>query len=418
MKETRMMLRNIGKINPISSMEYAKLGGYASLRLALSFPNGIVGMLKDSGLRGRGGAGFPVGLKWAFVRDTEAPQKYVICNADEGEPGTNKDRILIMGDPHAVLEGMAIAGRAVGANKGYIYVRAEYPYVRELLEKAIADAEEHNFLGKSIMGSDFDFFVEIRMGAGAYICGEETALLQSIEGLRGEPRFRPPFPAQKGLFGMPTVVNNVETFANVPLVLSLGSENFRTIGAPKTSGTKLFTLSGNICRPGVYEFQTGITIRELFEEVGGGCPNGKKLQAIQTGGASGAIISPDLLDTPMDIESCAAVGATFGAGDLMFIDEDQDLIEVCASLAGFFVDESCGKCTPCREGNKRLLELIMKFRHHTATPKDIDTINDLASTMMDASLCGLGQTSPTPIVTAVKNFPEVFERAMARRDEK
>lgn len=412
MQETRLMLRNIGKINPTSSTEYATLGGYSSLKLAINSPNSIIGIMKESGLRGRGGAGFPTGTKWSFVRGTEADQKYIVCNADEGEPGTNKDRVLMLGDPNALFEGMAIAGAAVGADKGYIYLRAEYPYVRTVLQKAIDDAVVHHYLGDNIMGTGFNFSIEIRNGAGAYVCGEETALLESIEGKRGEPRFKPPFPGVKGLFGKPTVINNVETFVQVPLIISMGGEKFHSIGAANTPGTKLFTLSGNINNPGVYEFPTGITIRELFENVGGGCPNGKKLKAIQTGGASGAIIGVDKLDTPMDIDSCNAAGAGFGAGDLMFIDEDHDIIDVCENLQEFFVEESCGKCTPCREGNTRLLELIRKFKDKTATAADLETILDLASTMMDTSLCGLGQAAPTPVTTAIKNFPEDFANAM------
>ena len=415
-KETRLLLRNVGKTDPTSSTEYAKLGGYSPLMFAINFPRGIIGMFTDSGLRGRGGAGFPVGAKWSFVKDTPSDEKYIICNADEGEPGTNKDRAIMMGDPHSMLEGMAIAAATVGASKGYIYLRAEYPYVRDTLQKAIDDAKKHHYLGDNIFGTDFCFDIEIRMGAGAYICGEETALIESIEGMRGEPRFKPPYPGIKGLFGRPTVINNVETFAHVPLVISMGTETFHKLGARKTPGTKLFTLSGNICNPGVYEFETGITIRQLFEDVGGGCPNGKKLQAIQTGGASGAIIGPNLLDTAMDIDSCEEAGATFGAGDLMFIDEDQDIIEVCESLMEFFVDESCGKCTPCREGNMRLLELTRKFIDHTAVPEDIETINDLGATMADTALCGLGQASSVPLVTAIKNFPEVFLKCCEGRN--
>lgn len=338
----------------------------------------------------------------------------MVCNADEGEPATNKDRIIMSGDPNSLFEGMAIAGAAVGADKGYIYLRAEYPYVRVILEKALEDARANGYLGKNIMGTGFSFDIEVRSGAGAYVCGEETALLESIEGRRGEPRYKPPFPGVSGLWGKPTVINNVETFANVPIILNEGVESFRKYGTEKCPGTKLFTLSGNVCNPGVYEFPIGVTIRQLFEEVGGGCPNGRKLLAVQTGGGSGPIIPVSLLDTKMDIESCWEAGASFGAGDLMFIDDTNDIIDVCENLMEFFVEESCGKCTPCREGNYRLLELVRKFKNNTAEESDIALIESLAETMMDAALCGLGQASPCPLVSAIKFFREDFEKAIER----
>jgi NADH:ubiquinone oxidoreductase subunit F (NADH-binding) len=408
MEEYKFLTYNVGKLNPVSATEYATVGGYAGLKIALANPSAVIQTIKDSGLRGRGGAGFPTGMKWTFVRNTEADQKYIVCNADEGEPGTNKDRILMAEVPNLLFEGMAIAGVAVGATKGYIYLRAEYPYVKEILLKALDDARIRHFLGKNVMGSDFDFDIEIRSGAGAYVCGEETALLESIEGKRGEPRYKPPFPGVQGLWGKPTVINNVETLCNIPMILCMGADFFKALGTPQTTGTKLFTLCGNIKNPGVYEFQTGITMRELFEDVGGGCPNGKKLKAIQCGGASGPIVGTDKLDTKMSIEDCNAAGANFGAGDLMFIDEDQGIVDLCENLMEFFEEESCGKCTPCREGNFRLLELVRKFKDGTGTETDLDTIEDLASTMMDASLCGLGQASPIPLVSAIKYFRNEF----------
>lgn len=414
MQETKIILRNIGQIDPISAQEYAAQGGYAALKSALAAPDGIIDIIKESAIRGRGGAGFPVGLKWSFVKDTAADQKYIVCNADEGEPGTNKDRIIMSGDPHSMLEGMAIAAAAVGASQGFIYLRAEYPYVLTTLNAALADARANGYLGPNIMGTDFNFDIEVRSGAGAYVCGEETALLESIEGKRGEPRYKPPFPGVSGLWGKPTVINNVETFANIPVIINRGAAEYKKLGTEKCTGTKLFTLSGNISNPGVYEFPMGVSIRQLFEEVGGGCPGGKKLLGVQTGGASGALISADMLDINMDIESCAAAGAVFGAGDLMFIDETNDIIDVCENLMEFFVEESCGKCTPCREGNTRLLELVGKIKEGKASAQDIALIEDLASTMMDASLCGLGQASPTPLITAIKFFRNDFEAAVER----
>ena len=411
----KRLLRNVGKVNPISSAQYCSTGGYKALSSAIaSTQENIIEVVKASGLRGRGGAGFNTGTKWGFVKNTAADQKYIVCNADEGEPGTNKDRILMTGDPHALFEGMAIAGVAVGANKGFIYLRAEYPYVKTVLEAALNDARENGFLGTHVMDTNFSFDIEIRSGAGAYVCGEETALLESIEGKRGEPRFKPPFPGVSGLWGKPTVINNVETFANIPIILNEGVESFRKYGTEKCPGTKLYTLCGNVSKPGVYEAPIGVTIRELFEELGGGCPNGKKLKAVQTGGASGNIIPASLIDTPMDVESCNAVGATFGAGDLMFIDEDQDIIDICENLMEFFVEESCGKCTPCREGNYRVLELVRKFKDGTAKEEDIDTILDLASVMRDCSLCGLGQASTSPVVSSIKFFRSDFEKAIER----
>jgi NADH:ubiquinone oxidoreductase subunit F (NADH-binding) len=408
MEEVRVVLDKAGEISPVITSEYVNVGGYQGLKKALESPEKIIDNIKASGLRGRGGAGFPAGLKLSFTANTPADQKYIVCNADEGEPGTNKDRVIMERVPHRLFEGMAIAGIAVGADKGYIYLRAEYPYVAKTLERALADARKNGYLGSDIMNSGKNFDIELFIGAGAYVCGEETALLESIEGKRGEPRFKPPFPGVAGLWGKPTVINNVETFSNLPAIMVNGPEWYRSIGTEKCPGTKLFTLSGNISKPGVYEFPVGVTIRSLFEEAGGGCPNGKKLLAVQTGGASGNIIPPSLLDTPMDIDCCAIAGAVFGAGDLMFMDEDCCLLDVLENLMEFFEEESCGKCTPCREGNTRLLELIRKFKNGTAKEGDLELMVELGTLMTGGCLCGLGQASPSPVLSAVRFFPEIF----------
>ena len=413
MNETRITLRNVGKINPTSAQDYVAVGGYEALKKALSAPDTIIDIVKESGLRGCGGAGFPVGLKWGLVKAVAADVKYLVCNADEGEPGTNKDRIIMSGDPFSIIEGMTIAAVAIGIEKGFIYLRAEYPYIVEILGKALADARSNNYLGENILGKGVDFDIEIRIGAGAYVCGDETALLESIEGKRGEPRFKPPYPGEKGLWGKPTLINNVESYANIPYIVAKGVLEFRRYGTEKHPGTRLFTLSGNITKPGVYEFPNGTLLSDIFA-FAGGCLGGKKLLAVQTGGASGAIIRGDMIDIPMDIESCAAAGAVFGAGDLMFVDEDQNIIDLCENLMEFFVEESCGKCTPCREGNKRLLQLVEKIKEGKGTGADIDLINELGETMMITSLCGLGQASPTPLVTAVKNFRDTFDKAIER----
>jgi len=413
MNETRITLRNVGKINPISAGEYVATGGYEALQKAVNAPDTIIDIVKESGLRGCGGAGFPVGLKWGLVKAVESDVKYLVCNADEGEPGTNKDRVIMSGNPLAMIEGMTIAAIAIGIQKGFIYLRAEYPYIVEILEKALADARASNYLGDNILGKGFYFDIEIRIGAGAYVCGDETALLESIEGKRGEPRFKPPYPGEKGLWGKPTLINNVESYTNIPYIIAKGAQEFRRFGTEKHPGTRLFTLSGNITKPGVYEFPTGTSMRDIFE-FAGGCPNGKKLLAVQTGGASGAIINGSMIDIPMDIESCASAGAVFGAGDLMFVDEDQYIIGLCENLMEFFVDESCGKCTPCREGNTRLLQLLERIKEGKGSRADLDLINELGETMMIASLCGLGQASPTPLLTAIKHFPSIFDKAIER----
>lgn len=408
MKETKIVLYKAGEFHPLRAEEYVKIGGYEGLKKAIDSPAATIKTIKDSGLRGRGGAGFPTGLKLSFTAGTEADQKYVIANADEGEPGTNKDRIIIESVPHRLIEGMAIAAAAVGASKGYIYLRAEYPYLVPILGEALADARKHGYLGANIMDSGFDFDIELFIGAGSYVCGEETALIASMEGKRGEPRVKPPYPGISGLWGKPTVINNVETLVTIPQVVVNGAPWFRQYGTANCPGTKLFTLSGNITHPGVYEFPVGVTIRDLFEKVGGGCPHGRKLQAVQTGGASGNIIPASLLDTPMDIDACLNAGATFGAGDLMFIDETRCLIDIVENLIEFFAGESCGKCVPCREGNSQLLNLVRKFKYKTAEPGDLELMVELGKFMTKASLCGLGQAAPNPVLSTVRFFPELF----------
>ena len=408
MEQTRVVLDHAGKISPISADEYVKIGGYQGLKKALESPETIIDTIKASGLRGRGGAGFPTGLKLSFTANTPADQKYIVCNADEGEPGTHKDRIIMVEIPHRLFEGLAIAGVAVGANQGYIYLRAEYPYVTTILEQALADARKHGLIGSNMMQSGVDFDIKLFVGAGAYVCGEETALLDSLEGKRGEPRFKPPFPGVQGLWKKPTIINNVETLSNLPAIMVNGPEWYRGMGTKSCPGTKLFTLCGNITHPGVYEFPVGTTIRTLFEKVGGGCPHGKELMAVQTGGASGNIIPASLIDTPMDIDACAEAGATFGAGDLMFMDEESCLLDVLENLTEFFEAESCGKCTPCREGNTQLLRLVREFRNGTAKPGDLELLLELANVMRSGCLCGLGQASPNPILSVLRFYPELF----------
>lgn len=408
MEQVRVVLDHAGDISPISSEEYLRIGGYQGLKKALEATETIIDTIKASGLRGRGGAGFPTGLKLSFTANTQADQKYIVCNADEGEPGTHKDRIIMVEIPHRLFEGMAIAAVAVGASQGYIYLRAEYPYVATILEQALADARRQGLIGSNIMGSGVDFDIQLFIGAGSYVCGEETALLDSMEGKRGEPRFKPPFPGVQGLWGRPTIINNVETLSNLPAIMVKGPKWFRSMGTERCPGTKLFTLCGNIAHPGVYEFPVGTTIRTLFEEVGGGCPRGKKLMAVQTGGASGNIIPASLLDTPMDIDACAEAGATFGAGDLMFMDEDSCLLDVLENLTEFFEEESCGKCTPCREGNTQLLRLIREFRNGTAQEGDLNLLLELSNVMRGGCLCGLGQSSPNPIVSVLRFYPDLF----------
>ena len=414
MEETRLILRNVGKSDPVSSIQYAVAGGYDGLKIAIAAPETVIGAVSASGVRGRGGAGFPVGLKWKTVKESTADQKYVVCNAGEGEPGTAKDRVIMSGDPHAVIEGMAICGVAVGADKGFIYLRAEYPQVRKTLEKAVADARANGFLGKGILGSKLDFDIEIRSGAGSYVCGEETGLIESIEGNRGEPRLKPPYPAVAGLWGRPTVVNNVETLANIPVIMGIGAEGYRKVGTEACPGTKLFTLSGNIVNPGVYEFPMGVTMRRLFEEVGGGCPKGKKLKGIQVGGsAAGVFVTPEMLDTALDMESCAAAGMSLGTGNLLFFDEDADVIELCRGCMAFFAEQSCGKCTPCRNGNKRIADLLCGISSGQGSRADVETLEALSVYVSRNSLCGLGQAAPLPVLSTLRHFRDDYAKACA-----
>ena len=409
MEEMRVLLRNVGHINPTSVKEYMANGGYQALKKAIAMkPEEILAEIKAAGLRGRGGAGFPTALKWQFVLAEQATDKYIVCNADEGEPGTNKDRVLLSGDPHSIFEGMAIAGKAVGSHQGFIYLRAEYPYLFPILEEALTEARAAGCLGKNIMDTDFDFDIEIRSGAGAYVCGEETALLESIEGKRGEPRFRPPYPGVKGLFGKPTVVNNVETLANVAVIIDKGAEWYRSIGTENSPGTKLFTLCGNVINRGVYEFPMGANLKDIIFDIGGGIPDGKNLLAVQTGGSSGAIINADQIDMPLDIDHVSASGGKLGCGTILVIDDTNCIVDIVKNNLSFFEHECCGQCTPCREGGTRLLELVQRFIDGTAKLADMDTIMDLSETMSLASLCGLGQTTPTPVVTSINNFRDAY----------
>ena len=417
MEETRIILRNAGKMNPVSSTEYAATGGYLALKRAITTPDKVIPLIKEAGVRGRSGSGFPVGLKWEHVKNANSTgQKYIVCNADEGEPGTGKDRLIMMEDPHSMIEGMAICSVAVGADKGYIYLRREYPYIQDTLEKTIKDAYDNGYIGKSVMNSAFSFDIELRVGQGSYICGEETGMLESIEGERGEPRYKPPYPSTEGLWGKPTVVNNTETFCNIPIIIHNGPLEYRKYGTENCPGTKLITLSGHISNPGVYEFPIGTPIRVLFEEVGGGCPNGKKLLGMQTGGGSGAIVGTTVLDTMFDIEHCAEAGAVFGTGDIMFFNEDTCIIGLCRNIMEFFSKENCGKCTPCRIGCERILYILKKVENGHGDAEDLKKLVDLGHYMKESSLCGLGQTAPIPVLTALKNFRDVFEARLADKN--
>ncbi len=411
MEQMKVLLKNVGKIRPESAKDYINAGGFEALRKALSMSSDeIIQTLKDSGLRGRGGAGFPTYRKLQFACSTENDTKYVVCNADEGEPGTNKDRILLSGDPCAIFEGMAIVGKAIGAHMGYIYMRGEYVYLREMLYKALENCEKEGCLGKNIMGSGFDFVIKLRMGAGAYVCGEETAMFESIEGKRGEPRYRPPYPGVHGLFGKPTVLNNVETLANIAPIFRNGTEWYRTIGTEGSPGTKLFTVIGNVEKRGVYEFPMGINLKELIYDVCGGIPDGKHLMAVQAGGASGPFINKDQIDIPLEIDYVAASGGRLGCGTILVIDDSNCIVDMVCNNLYFFKEESCGKCTPCREGTTRLYQLARKISDGKGTMKDIDAIKSLGETMNNASFCGLGRSATVPVESAIRNFYPDFER--------
>ena len=409
-KQHRVALRNCGVINPEDIEEYIGTGGYEALSTVLTekTPEDVIQILLDSGLRGRGGAGFPTGLKWKFAAANEADQKYVCCNADEGDPGAFMDRSILEGDPHAVLEAMAIAGYAIGASQGYIYVRAEYPIAVKRLEIAINQAREYGLLGKNIFDSGFDFDIELRLGAGAFVCGEETALMTSIEGNRGEPRPRPPFPALKGLFQKPTILNNVETFANIPQIIVNGPEWFASMGTEKSKGTKVFALGGKIHNTGLVEVPMGTTLREIVEEIGGGIPNGKKFKAAQTGGPSGGCIPAEHLDVPIDYDNLKAIGSMMGSGGLIVMDEDTCMVDIAKFFLEFTVDESCGKCTPCRIGTRRMLEILEKITKGQATMEDLDKLEELCYHLQSSSLCALGQTAPNPVLSTLRYFRDEY----------
>ena len=409
-KQHRVALRNCGVINPENIEEYIGTGGYEALGIVLTEkkPEDVIQILLDSGLRGRGGAGFPTGLKWKFAAANEADQKYVCCNADEGDPGAFMDRSILEGDPHAVLEAMAIAGYAIGASQGYIYVRAEYPIAVKRLEIAIAQAREYGLLGENIFESGFNFDIELRLGAGAFVCGEETALMTSIEGSRGEPRPRPPFPALKGLFQKPTILNNVETFANIPQIIVNGPEWFASMGTEKSKGTKVFALGGKINNTGLVEIPMGTTLREIVEEIGGGIPGGKKFKAAQTGGPSGGCIPAEHLDVPIDYDNLIAIGSMMGSGGLIIMDEDTCMVDIAKFFLEFTVDESCGKCTPCRIGTRRMLEILEKITKGQAEMEDLDRLEELCNHLKTSSLCALGQTAPNPVLSTLRYFREEY----------
>ena len=415
--QMRVALRNCGVINPENIDEYIAVDGYQALGKVLTemTPQQVIDLMKASGLRGRGGAGFPTGLKWEFAAKNVCDTKYVICNADEGDPGAFMDRSVLEGDPHAVLEAMAIAGYAIGAHHGYIYVRAEYPIAVKRLEIAIGQAREYGLLGQDIFGSGFDFDIDIRLGAGAFVCGEETALITSIEGNRGEPKNKPPFPANKGLFEQPTIINNVETLANIPQIIVKGPEWFASMGTESSKGTKVFALGGKIVNTGLVEIPMGTTLREILFDIGGGIPGGKAFKAAQTGGPSGGCIPAKHLDTPIDYENLKAIGSMMGSGGLIVMDEDNCMVDVARFFLEFTVDESCGKCTPCRIGTRRLLEMLNKITEGKGTLEDIDKMEELCHYIQQNSLCALGQTAPNPVLSTLKYFRDEYEAHVVQK---
>ena len=410
--QKRVALRNCGVINPENIDEYIAMDGYQALGKVLTemTPDEVIKEILASGLRGRGGGGFPTGKKWELARNLvpDADQKYVACNADEGDPGAFMDRSVLEGDPHALIEAMAIAGYAIGANQGFVYVRAEYPIAVNRLKIAIDQAREYGLLGKDIFGTGFDFDMDIRLGAGAFVCGEETALMTSIEGKRGEPRPRPPFPAAKGLFGKPTVLNNVETYANIPQIILKGAEWFASMGTERSKGTKVFALGGKIKNTGLVEVPMGTTLRQIIEEIGGGIPGGKKFKAAQTGGPSGGCIPAHLIDTPIDYDNLIEIGSMMGSGGLIVMDEDSCMVDIAKFFLEFTVDESCGKCTPCRVGTKRLLEMLDKITKGKATLEDLDKMEELCYYIKQNALCGLGQTAPNPVLSTLRYFRDEY----------
>ena len=410
-KQNRIALRNCGKINPENIDEYLAMDGYLGLQKVVTemTPPQVIDTVLASGIRGRGGAGFPTGRKWSFAAGVESDVKYVCCNADEGDPGAFMDRSVLEGDPHAVLEAMAIAGYAIGSNQGYIYVRAEYPIAVKRLNIAIEQAKAYGVLGDNIFGSDFSFNIELRLGAGAFVCGEETALMTSIEGKRGEPRTRPPFPAVKGLFGKPTILNNVETLANIPQIILNGPEWFTSMGTEKSAGTKVFAVGGKIVNTGLVEVPMGVTLREIVYDIGGGIPDGKKFKAAQTGGPSGGCIPESHLDTPIDYDSLMAIGSMMGSGGLIVMDEDNCMVDIAKFFLEFTQDESCGKCPPCRIGTKRMYEILDRITKGQGQEGDIEKLEELAKNIQKSALCGLGQTAPNPVLSTIKYFRDEYE---------
>ncbi|MTI70430.1 MAG: NADH-quinone oxidoreductase subunit NuoF [Firmicutes bacterium] len=410
-KQKRVALKNCGVIDPEDINEYIAYDGYMALGKVLTEmePKDVINVIKDSGLRGRGGGGFPSGLKWDFTSKAEGDQKYVLCNADEGDPGAFMDRSILEGDPHAVVEAMAIAGYAVGANQGYVYIRAEYPIAVERLQLAIDHAREKGLLGENIFGTDFNFDMEIRLGAGAFVCGEETALIASIEGERGMPRNKPPFPANSGLWQKPTLINNVETYANVNQIILNGADWFKDIGTEKSPGTKVFALGGKINNTGLVEIPMGTPLKEVIYEIGGGIPNGKKFKAVQTGGPSGGCIPADLIDTPITYDSLTEIGSMMGSGGMIVMDEETCMVDIARFFLDFTVEESCGKCPPCRIGTKRMLEILERITSGNGEAEDIDKLERLAENIKSSALCGLGQTAPNPVLSTLKYFRDEYE---------
>ena len=409
--QLRLALRNCGRIDPENIDEYIAFDGYRALGKALTemTPQQVIDEVLKSGLRGRGGAGFPTGKKWQFAAASKADQKYMVCNADEGDPGAFMDRSVLEGDPHAVLEAMAIGGYAIGASVGYIYVRAEYPIAVKRLQIAIDQAREYGLLGEHIFGTDFNFDIFIRLGAGAFVCGEETALMHSIEGGRGEPKPKPPFPAVRGLFDKPTNINNVETLANIPQIILNGADWFTSIGTPKSTGTKVFALGGKINNTGLVEVPMGTKLRDIIYNIGGGIPNGKAFKAVQTGGPSGGCIPASQLDIPIEYDTLTAIGSMMGSGGMIVMDEDNCMVDIARFFLDFTVDESCGKCTPCREGTKRMLEILERIVEGKGEPGDIEKLETLGKNIKETALCGLGQTAPNPVLSTIKYFRDEYE---------
>ena len=417
-KQKRIALKNCGSIDPEKIEDYLEVDGYKALEKVLKkmTQDEVIEEITKSGLRGRGGAGFPTGKKWLFTKNAEGTQKYVVCNADEGDPGAFMDRSILEGDPHSVIEAMMIAGYAVGANKGYIYVRAEYPIAVHRFQVAIDQAKERGILGKNIFGTDFEFDLSIRLGAGAFVCGEETALLESIEGRRGQPRLKPPFPANKGLWQCPTLINNVETYANIPKIILNGAKWYSSIGTETSKGTKVFALGGNVKNIGLVEVPMGTTLREIVYDIGGGIPNGRKFKAAQTGGPSGGCIPAEYLDKPIDYESLKEIGSMMGSGGLIVMDDTKCMVNLAKFYLGFTVSESCGKCNPCRIGTKRMYEILEKLTNGEGTLEDIDKLERLAKTVASSSVCGLGQSAPNPVISTLKYFREEFvEHAVEKK---